>query len=268
MNGLSRKLAFDRLNNSRDLGGIRSKEGSVIREGCFIRSGQLSGLTDSDKDTLKKLVGTVIDFRTDMERKEKPDEAVDGIEYIHIPVMNSFSAGITREKSSDEKVLAAFVEKPEEAKAFMCGMYRGFAADSATAQYSGFVRILLGDNDKAVLWHCTAGKDRAGVAAAIIEEILGIPRETIIADYMTTNEYIKGDIDFLTRFVKEHTGSVSNMADEALHYLFGAREEYIMTYYNAVEERYGSFAQYIRDGLGLSDEDVDRLKNKYMRGYR
>ena len=68
----------------------------------------------------------------------------------------------------------------------MIRMYRAFAGDYAVKGYAEFVRLLLQGNKKAMLWHCTAGKDRAGTAAVIIEEILGIPREVIIADYLTT----------------------------------------------------------------------------------
>ena len=65
----------------------------------------------------------------------------------------------------------------------MRSMYRKFVGDYCVSRYSRFVQILLEDHDKAVLWHCSAGKDRAGVGAVIIEEILGVPRETIISDY-------------------------------------------------------------------------------------
>ena len=89
----------------------------------------------------------------------------------------------------------------------MIRMYRAFAGDYAVKGYAEFVRLLLQGNKKAMLWHCTAGKDRAGTAAVIIEEILGIPREVIIADYLTTNEHLKGELIKLTAFVKQQAGT-------------------------------------------------------------
>ena len=71
MSALSRKMDFDKLHNFRDLGGMRSEDGSDIKSGCLFRAGHLSELSDADKDRLKNLVGTVIDFRTDKERLEK-----------------------------------------------------------------------------------------------------------------------------------------------------------------------------------------------------
>lgn len=260
---MSRKLDFEKLHNIRDLGGMRSSDGSVIRDGCFIRAGDLSELTDSDRNKLKDIVGRLIDFRSDQERLEKPDAVLDGISYIHIPIMDSLTAGVTREKEADKQIIATLADKPAQAKKYMCEMYRSFATESAVMQYSKFIRLLFDKNDKAILWHCTAGKDRAGVASAIIEEILGIPRDTIIADYLVTNEYLKEDIAFLTEFVKNRLGGGSDMADEALRYLFGAKEEYIEEYYGAIEEKYGSFPRFITDGLGLSGEDVILLKDKY-----
>lgn len=126
------------------------------------------------------------------------------------------------------------------------------------------MHCLLQNTQKAVLWHCTAGKDRAGIAAALIEEILGVSRKDIVADYLKTNEYLKGDIEFLTRFIKKQAGTESSVADESLHFLLGADEAYINAYYAAVEEHYGSFDQMVRKGLRLTDEKIDALKNRYL----
>ena len=116
-----------------------------------------------------------------------------------------------------------------------------------------------------MLWHCTAGKDRAGTAAVIIEEILGIPREVIIADYLTTNEHLKGELIKLTAFVKQQAGTDSPLADESLQYLFGADEDFIKAYYEAVADKYGSMDALIREGFGLSDRDRKEMKEKYLR---
>ena len=124
--------------------------------------------------------------------------------------------------------------------------------------------MLIDGNDKTFLWHCTAGKDRAGIASVIVEEILGCSRKDIIDDYMSTNKYLESDIEFLTNFVKNQIGTESEMADEALRYLFGAEEEYIEDYYLAAEEKYGDFNRFIHDGLKLIDKEIDMMKKKYL----
>lgn len=260
---LSRKIDFDNLHNVRDLGGMRSENGSVIRSGCLYRAGHLFGLSDADHDKLKELAGVVIDLRTDKEREEKPDEIIEGVSYVHIPIMDSLTAGVTRESDADEKIFAELAAKPKEAKQYMCKMYRAFAKVFAVSQYAGFIRLLLKTNDKGILWHCTAGKDRAGVASVIVEEILEIPRKDIIADYMMTNKYLETDIAYLIEFIKKQLDTDS-MDDRALRYLLGAQEEYVQSYYEAIEEKFGSFLSFIKKGLGLTDEEIRSLREKYM----
>ena len=178
----SRKLNYKSLPNIRDLGGMRTDDGRQIKSGKLIRSGHLSRMPEDEVSALAGLVGAVIDFRSDGERIENPDALLADAEYYHFPVVQSLTPGVSREEESDRRAISQLLFTPEEAKNYMVEMYRSLASDYAVAQYAEFVRLLLQGNKKAVLWHCTAGKDRAGTAAVIIEEILGIPREVIIAD--------------------------------------------------------------------------------------
>ena len=262
---MSTLLAFDQLHNIRDLGGEQTMDGRKIVSGRLIRCGHLAELSEEDKMKLASLVDTIVDLRTAGERDEKPDLKIEGAEYYHIPIMDSLTAGITREEEADQSVFARLLLKPKEAKEYMCEMYRAFArTDSAIAQYGRFLRILMQDHRKAVLWHCTAGKDRAGIGAAILEEILGVPREDIIADYLTTNIYLQADIAFLTEFVKKQAGTDSGLADESLRYLFGAEREYIEVFYKTLEEKYGEYECFVREGLHISEEEKIWLKSVYL----
>ena len=126
----------------------------------------------------------------------------------------------------------------------MIRMYRAFAGDYAVKGYAEFVRLLLQGNKKAMLWHCTAG--------------------VIIADYLTTNEHLQGELRRLTAFVKQQAGTDSPLADESLRYLFGADEDFIKAYYEAAADKYGSMDGLIREGLGLSDRDREELKEMYL----
>ncbi len=265
MGRLSRAITFEKLHNVRDLGGMNTEDGRTIKEGCFIRSGHLEDLSVSDRKKLQDIVSLIIDFRTEEERNEKPDSVIDGISYIHIPILDTLTPGITREAEAEEKIFAALKMEPDEAKQYMCDMYTAFAGDNATVHYAEFVRIILEKHEKAVLWHCTAGKDRAGIGAAIVEEILGVPRDDIIEDYLSTNRHLENEIAFLTDFIKKKTGTDSKPADEALGYLFGADKDYIMSYYKAVYEKYGSFDRYIKEGIGLAPQDVEAIRECYLR---
>ena len=261
---MSKPLSFQKLHNIRDLGGMETRDGRHIKPNLLLRSGHLSGLERSDREALEKLVDLVIDFRTEKERQENPDDPLAGTIYQEISILDRLTEGITREEEADQKVFAKYLTQPDKAQEYMVGMYSAFACDNAVQGYAVFMECLLQSDQKTILWHCTAGKDRAGIAAALIEEVLGVSRKDIIADYLKTNEYLKEDIEFLTRFIKKQAGIESSIADQALHYLLGADEKYINAYYAAVEERYGSFDRLIRDGLHLTKDDVNTLRSRYL----
>ncbi len=244
---------------------MASADGRKIVSGRLVRCGNLSELTEQDRTAFISLAEAVVDFRTDGERSEKPDIELPGIRYHNIPILDSLTAGITREESADQDVFARFGSEPAKARQYMCDMYHAFAeSDFAAAQYARFIRLLMEPRKKAVVWHCTAGKDRVGIGAAIIEEILGVERDDVIDDYLATNEYLKEDFAFLTEFVKAQAGEGCRMSDEALQYLFGAQRDYIKEYYHTIDSKYGSFSCFLRDGLKLTGNDIHDLQSQYL----
>ena len=168
---MSRLVIFDQLRNTRDLGGMETLNGRRIIQGKLYRSGHLNSLSGSDKDKLARIAPVIIDFRTDAERKEQPDQEIPGTESIHIPIVDDLTAGISREQGSPMEMFRRFILNPEGTKQYMCDMYRAFASEKSVRKYAAFADLLLNVQNKAVLWHCTAGKDRAGIASVIIEEI-------------------------------------------------------------------------------------------------
>ena len=260
-------LKFDNLHNIRDLGGIQTGDGRRIRRGRLIRCGHLANLSDDDRFLLSQMLSTVVDFRTNQERNKQPDQEIPGVEYHHIPIVDSLTAGITREEESDKGAVALLLHKPKEAKEYMCDMYSSFAMGKyALSQYAKFIRLLTVPRDKAVLWHCTAGKDRAGVATVIVLELLGVSREEIIADYLYTRECLAEDILRLSAMYKKQEGTDSPLADESLRYLFGAEEEYILTFYNTVEQKYSNMDTYLSEGLGITQDEREKLRELYLEG--
>ena len=266
MRTMSTLLRFDKLSNTRDLGGMMTKDGRTIVPGKLIRSGQLYDISPSDIRNLSELIDTVVDFRTEDEKRENPDTDIPGSSYHFIPVVESFSAAVSHEDESNEGRIAKLVFDPEGSLRYMCAMYRRFVfSDFSVSQYGKFLRILLDDHKRAVLWHCSVGKDRAGTAALIVEKILGIPDEDIIADFLKTNEYLIDDLKQITAYAKSKTGSDDPRIDQSMAYLFGTDRSYVETFFKAVDERFGSFEALVREGLGLSDSDREKLREKYLR---
>ena len=260
---MEQHITFDKLSNTRDIGGMKTLDNRKIIPGKLFRSGHLNEVSFSDRNKLSQLGPIIIDLRTDAERNERPDVHITGVKNIHIPIVDNLTAGISRESGSLEELFKKFILDPKGANEYMRKMYKSFASDTAVSKYANFVKILI-QSESPVLWHCTAGKDRAGIGAVIVEEILGVPREDIISDYLRTNEFIENDVNLVIGLVKERTGITDETADESIRILFGAMRDYIDSFYQAVNEKYGSISRYILDGLALSGEEIKIMKNKYL----
>ena len=259
------RLDFEKLPNTRDLGGMRTSDGRIVAKGKLIRSGQLAGLPESDIARLADLVDTVADFRTEEEKGEDPDCDIPGTAYHFIPILEAVAAGVSHEAESEEQVFARLVFDPEASGNHMCNMYRKFAeSDYSVSQYARFIRLLLEDHDRAVLWHCSVGKDRAGTAAVIIQKILGVSDEDIVRDYLDTNEYLKDELARVIAYARMKTGSDDPRIESSVRKLYSTDRAYLQSFLDAVDMRFGSFEGYVHDGLGLSDSDIRLLREKYL----
>ncbi len=262
---MSHLLTFETLHNTRDLGGMLTADGRKIRSGKLIRSGRLSDLSDNDREELAGILDIVVDFRDEAERLEHPDTELEGVTYIHLPLLEELAAGVTRDERSEHEMLAKTVNSPENAMKMICNIYSGFVMrEYVVSQYRKFLQILLENHDKAVLWHCSGGKDRAGIGAALVEEILGVSRKDVIADYMETNDYISKGMDLMMQDVTQKVPEGTKVSREALEYLYFAKQEYIDTYYQAVEQSYGDFLTFLSEGMQLTEGDISRLREMYL----
>lgn len=258
-------MKLNRLNNTRDLGGMPAAEGKPIRHGKLIRSGHLYFADEADRALLADAVGVIVDFRTARETEEKPDPVFANVAYYPLPVLAESSVGITREGETDQKSFLSMMHEPEAAKEHMCAMYRTIGSSPACAeQYAKFVRILLENRDKAVLWHCTAGKDRAGFASVIVEELLGVSREDIYNDYLMTNVFLREEVEALIAELRKMMHVNDPVSDEAMRILFGADRAYLDALYQALDETYGGMEHYLRDALNVSETDREKLKEMYL----
>ena len=248
------------MNNTRDLGGMRTKDGHRIRSGRLIRSAKLSNLEDPAWFT--ENVGLVVDLRSSRECSETPDPAIPGVDYLHLPIFEIQASGVTRDRESDKRLPAL---DPENALARMAGLYVRFVTDEfSLSQYRRFIRLLFEPREKALLWHCTAGKDRTGVAALFIQELLGVGREDIMADYTITNQYLAEEIRQLCEARARELGGMDEAQLKAMTIFMGACEEYILGVYAKAEELYGSFDGFIREGLEISDAQREELRRMYL----
>ncbi len=267
----SLKLEFDKLNNTRDLGGMITQSGKKIIKNKLFRSGNLVRASEADIEQLRRKIELIVDFRTAKEVSEKSDPIIDGVKHIHLPAMNELTAGITREESATVSVIKRFAEDTNGAKDYMINIYKYFVtAQVPLVNYRKFIYLLLEKREKAVLWHCTAGKDRAGFASIIVQELLGIDEESIFEDYLYTNDCLKEEIKLITlELMHKYNIDGSNIEkslrfQKAIDFLFGAKEEYFLGLFEKIKEVYGNFDGFISKGLKITDEQRETFCNLYL----
>ncbi len=257
---VSTYLDLQGLNNTRDLGGMRTKDGRAIRSDKLIRSGKLTGL--KDKDWFSQHIALVVDLRSTKECTDNPDPTIADVEYLHLPIFEMRASGVTRDKESDRGMAAL---DPESALQRMAGVYKSFLTNEfSLSQYRRFVRLLLEPREKAVLWHCSAGKDRTGVGALFVQELLGVDRADIVADYMISNAYLEEEIRQQCEERGRQIGGLDETAETVMRCFLGAHEEYPLTVYQTAEELYGDFEGFIRNGLGITGAERETLRQMYL----
>ena len=249
-----RLLPMDGAHNTRELGGYKTADGLSVKWGMLFRSDKLSDISKTDQAYLQNLgIKKIIDFRSKEEKAEDPDIIPKGISYIEMPISVD---GAMRSKI--EAVLKG--ETNKEVKSFLIDANKEFVLDYVEV-YENFLRGLI-DDEGPILFHCTAGKDRAGFAAAITLIALGVSKEDVIKDYMKTNQFTKKRIEEIIKQIELMT--LYQTDAEILRPLLGVEREYIETAFRTAEEEYGSLENFIKNGLNISDEDIKKLRNKFL----
>ena len=228
------------IQNKRDLGGLKTKDGKMIRSGMLVRSAKLAEAEENDL----KGIATIIDLRTEAERKEMPDLTC-GREYLPVPVFNKMNEGISHEEEAENKAIPDM--------AVLYGILMRVYADNFRKILK---TILEHDYSKgAVLWHCTEGKDRCGMTTALVLEALGVDRETILEDYLKTN------LINLPKAAKVREKLLETHGEEVAE---GAYRAYIADekYIRAAWEEMGS--DYIHGRLGITDGELEAFRKKIL----
>lgn len=267
------RIPLEGLPNTRDLGGIINMEGKQILPKRLIRSGTLCDATPADLEKLKGeyRLGTVVDFRTSVERSQKPDPEMDGVIQIFNPILKEETVGITfgeeEEGGSKKDALVGMLEHASSLggnpEIYVDKLYEDLVLDSHAAAYYGrFFDILLEADDRSVLWHCTAGKDRVGVGTALLLSALSVDRDTIIRDFVKTNEYVMEQAVRTAEMVREKTKD--DRLSDCVRVLLTVSEDYIRHAFSAMEGACGSVEAYLKERIGLNGQKTEALKRKFL----
>ena len=243
--------------NLRDLGGYRTAEGARVDARKLFRSGTLAFLSSFGLEEFGELdMALVCDLRRDEERVQEPTpDELPSRRRLEIPI-DPGSAVVLRER------LAAKDFGLADRVRFMTSVTAELITDHAE-DYAKMFAGLLEASDGGFLVHCSAGKDRTGVACALILHTLGVPRETVIADYLLTNEHMDYENYVLPRLASRWEGDGEPVREEVMA-LAGVRPEYIHAAYAAIEGQFDSVEEYIRQAIGLNDSAVAELRSRYL----
>jgi protein-tyrosine phosphatase len=253
-----RRLPFSGAKNFRDLGGYRSMDGKTVRWRVLYRSDSLHKLTDADQKRLLALaLDRIIDFRAAHEKEQEPDRLPTSMNNlrVEIPILDSSTKVWHDSREEFEKNL-----KNIDPAIYMIETNAELAS-RFTPEIRQFIQELLSSNGRSVLFHCAAGKDRTGFAAAILLRTLGVPQDVVMEDYLLTNKYLLSAYRWnlvLAQLVK------GKRFMSAVKAFMEASPKYLGAAFDAIDREHGSFENYIQHGLGLSKQDIDHLKNLYL----
>ena len=256
-----KNIRLDSTHNTRDLANLKTKDGRAIKKKKLIRSGSLYKLTSHDIKVLKKYnVKIVIDFRSEKEFVNKADVRIDGITYINLPVLPKKETTKDESKHSDSNLLQLVDKKTGGFNMLLSTYENMFLTKEGINAYKEFFKILQSKHDGAILWHCSQGKDRAGMAAFLVEYALGVDINDCYKDYLFTNKAMELKIQELTPVVllqSQHDLTLLPILKD----VFTAKMEYLNKALESINNTYGGLDKLLVDVLEV---DVEKLRKMYL----
>jgi protein-tyrosine phosphatase len=287
------RLPLSGMPNTRDLGGLKTKDGHVIKDKMLIKSGMLYRATAEDISVLKDEynVKMIVDLRTRKERQMMPNPKIKGISEIWNPLFMEDIHGLGVFKPDERDILenrlkSLFIllhrsdEKTDDAmdqiramiksddlnpERYMKRLYQKFVNNQIIQkQVKQFFSLLANNRDGAILWHCAAGKDRTGMCTALLLYALGVSKENIIADYMESAESSQDAVEYLLNKLFPGDDEDSQNCRGLARSFFEAKQCYIETFFEAIEKDYVSIDNYLQKAIELHVDNVVRLKTLYL----
>lgn len=236
--------------NFRDLGGYTTKDGKHVKWGKIYRSASLNKLTDADLAKLHSLsLAYVADFRGPYEVKTAPDKLPAQAIRVSLPAGS--------ENIGDSNYMKQMMMTQNKDSAIL-SFYSNITPFKERYK-PVFDEMLQLPADSAMLFHCTAGKDRTGIAAALILYALGVDEETIVEDYLATNYYRA------TENEKSIAGMMHyGMNETTARNMMAAKREYLEAAYMSIMKQYGSIDTYLTKEMDLTPAKLSRLKQMYL----
>lgn len=262
-----RLLPLEGGRNFRDLGGYETEDGKTVKWGRVFRSGVMNGLTEGDYEYLSDLgITTVCDFREAYERESEPTNWAAGeIEYLTF-------APPPEEEESMNAMFAAFSNPdstPDDVRSAMAAGYPGILEAEDEGYTAMFDQLAAGNIPLA--FNCSAGKDRAGTAAALLLTALGVPRDQVVEDYALSDDYVDYMAEFLGPEAQEAGKDgpyafLFSLPPEMVAPLMESNPVYIETTLAAMEEKHGTALDYIKVEFDVTDQELEAIRSQLLEG--
>ena len=246
----------------KDLGGIKTSDGSYVKEGIIFRSSEMSKMSKEDSEVIEPL-HACIDLRTEEEISIAPDYLKEDERYHHIALLsNEDNPAVTRKTRTP--ILKKRAKEEGGMKGHLVEIYRKIISDPFSIEGTREIFKLLIDNpeEEKIVFHCTQGKDRTGLVSASILMALGVDKEDIINDYLGFNKFQRmrrfwifigiSIVFFSVRYAKE--------LDTALT----ASRDFIDVAFQEIEKGWGTIKNYLSKAIGLTDDDISTLRKLYL----
>jgi len=240
-------IALEGGYNFRDLGGYATKDGKHTKYGILYRSGALHKLTNNDHDTLINLsIQCIFDLREATEHDQEGLNVLpEHVELIYMPTTLGRDA-MTQELQTDALGFR------------MKTYYKSSLAPRMTYHADLFKQILQHIESAPVVFHCSAGKDRTGIVAALILRVVGVADEDIIADYAETTEHLA---DYAKHQGDRFRGY--GLPESAVQELLGSAPETMQDFLTFLDSEFGSAEAYLMQG-GVTAAELDRFRQLFI----
>lgn len=251
-----RVLPLEGGRNFRDLGGYPAADGRRVKWGKVFRSGSMAKLTPADYEYLSNIgIKVVCDFRSTVERASEPNAwaQATNLEYW----ARDYDMGF-----GDFTAITAKGVTAQQVQDAMTDGYRQTPDQQAEGYREMFRQLLAGEVPLA--FNCSAGKDRAGVAAALLLSALGVPRDIVVEDYALSDKIVDFQAELVEKGKDGALGFLSHFPPEVIAPLMKTDPAYIQATFEAVEAKYGSVEAYFEKALGLTQNDLVQLRAQLL----
>jgi protein-tyrosine phosphatase len=252
--------------NFRDIGGYLTSDGRIVKRGLVFRSGELPRLTEKDVQQLEALdIKTVVNFLQQEEIDARGNDRLpENVREIHLPIITETDPDlpvmVLRARQTGD-----FTDVPVELNPEV----HRLLIREANKEYASLIRELIKSESKPLVFHCSHGVHRTGTAAAVLLSALGVPWETVREDYLLSNEFRKDEVERRLVELQNRAAETFDIKPEQVDMtnikaFYILKPEYIDASLEQAISQYGSMSNYIREGLGITDDELVSLREQLL----